>query len=173
MVAGKHRGLPDLPLLELTVTKQGIDAVAVTPQLSGERHAHGHRDPLAQGAGAHVNPGGIPHVGMSLELGPQVTQGLELLFGKVPPLGEGGVEARGAVALREDKAVALGLERIGRIDVHLLEVQVGEYLGRRERPAGVARLGRMGRCHDAATQLPRDLLKVGIVHAVSFPYGDF
>ena len=70
MVAGKHRGLPDLPLLELTVTKQGIDAVAVTPQLSGERHAHGHRDPLAQGAGAHVNPGGIPHVGMSLELRP-------------------------------------------------------------------------------------------------------
>ena len=48
VVAGEHGRLPHLPLLDLPVAQQAIDAVGVTPVLGGQCHAHGRRDSLAQ-----------------------------------------------------------------------------------------------------------------------------
>ena len=154
LVAREHGGLPDLALLDLAVTKQAVGAIGIAPVLGGERHAHGSRDALAQGAGGHVDARGIVHVGVALKVAADMAQGLEVLLGEEATLGEGRIQRGSAVALGEHEAVAVGATRVCRIDVHLLEVEVGDDVGGAERTTGVPGL----RCVRADHDPPPDLI---------------
>ena len=48
-VPGKHRRLPDLAFLDLTVTEECVYTVTVIPQLRCECHTDCRRDALAEG----------------------------------------------------------------------------------------------------------------------------
>ena len=167
LVAREHRGLPDLALLDLTVAEDGVGTVVLVPVLGGERHAHGSADALAERAGGHVDARGVVHVRVALQAAADVAQRLELLNGEEPAARENGVERGGRVALGEDEAVAVGLVGIGRVDVHVLEVQVGQDVRDGQRPAGVARLGGVNAGNDAATDLVRDASQLLVGHSAS------
>ena len=50
VVAGKHGCLPDLAFLQLAVTQQRVDPVAVLGKLCGQCHTDRCRDALSQGS---------------------------------------------------------------------------------------------------------------------------
>ena len=161
MVAGEHGRLPDLPLLDLAIAEKGVDAPRPAERLGGEGHAHGGGHALAEAAGGHVDARGVVHVGVPLKTGPDVAQGRELLLGEEAPLGENRVEAGRAVALGEDEAVTPIPRGVGRVDVHLLEVQVGHDVGCGERAAGMSGLRGVRARDDALAHLggsPSELL---------------
>ena len=107
VVVGQHKGLPNLALLDLAVTQQGVYPAVLALVLGGQSHAGGSGDTLAQRAGGHVHAGGLVHVGVSLEAAADVAQGLQLLPGEEALQGQGGVQAGGGVSLGKDEAVPL------------------------------------------------------------------
>ena len=63
-------------------------------------------------------------------------------------LGERDIERGGRVALGEDEAVSVRIERVGRIDAQRAPVGGHEQIDARQRRAEVGRLGRMRHFHD-------------------------
>ena len=61
--------------------------------------------------------------------------------GEIAPVGQGGIQARGAVALGKHKAVPIRVLGIFGIDVHFFKIQVSEDLSRGEGTSRMAGLG--------------------------------
>ena len=119
-VAGEHRGLPVLSLLELAITREHEHALRLgTIARSVEREAHGHaardRKPLAERAGADLYAWAEVAIGMTLQTAAELAERDELLMREVADLRESGIEHGGGVTLREHEAVARGVLRICRI----------------------------------------------------------
>ena len=164
LVAGKHGGLPDLAFLALTIAQQGVRAVSIAPVLSGNGHAHGGGNALAERASGHVDARGVVHVRVTLQVAANMAQRLEVLLGEEPALGEHGVQARSAMTLGKHKAVAIGLAGIGRVDVHFLKVQIGHDVGSAERTARMAGLGSVHSGDDALPYLVGNLFELFVAH---------
>ena len=66
---------------------------------------------------------------MALQVATNMAQGLKIIFGEEPALGEHGNTGRGAVTLGEDEPVAIRAARVARVDVHLLKIQIRDDIG--------------------------------------------
>ena len=143
MILGSgHGGLPDLTLGDLAVAQQGIDTVVLLRQLACQRHADGSGDALAQGAGGHVDALDVTHVGVAGVMALDGAEELQILLREEAAQGQHRVQSRRAVALGQHKAVAVRVLRVGRVDMHDVEVQRREDVHRRQAAADVA--GRSG-----------------------------
>ena len=160
MVASEHGGLPHLALLAFTVAQQGVDAVILVIQLAGKGHAHRGGDALTQRAGAHVHAGGALHVRMALEHGADVAELLQLADIEIAAVGQHRIQAGGAVALGEHKAVPVGVLGGLGVDVHLFEVEIGKDVRRGEGASRMAGLGVIHAFDDAEAYLCRGDQKV-------------
>ena len=81
---------------------------------------------------------------MSLQVRAGVAQGGQVFHGEEATVCQHRVQARRIVALAEHKAITVCHFGICGINVHLLEVQIGEHIGRRQASAGVAALCAVG-----------------------------
>ena len=81
---------------------------------------------------------------MPLEVAVDVAEGSQILHGEVAAERQGAVQAGGGVALGEDEAISLRPFGVLWVDAQLVEVQVGEQVGRGETAAGVAGFGAVG-----------------------------
>ena len=86
---------------------------------------------------------------MPLKVAVDVAEGGQILHGEVAPEGQGTVQAGGGVALGEDEAISLSPFGVLWVDAQLVEVQVGEQVGRGETAAGMAGFGAVGGSQDA------------------------
>ena len=75
----KHRSLPNLTFLDLTVAEHGIYTIVFFVKLACKRHAACSRNALSQRTGAHVDAGRALHVGVSLEHSADVAQACQLV----------------------------------------------------------------------------------------------
>ena len=169
VLGGEEERFPHFPLLDLAIAEKGVDAPRPAERLGGEGHAHGGGHALAEAAGGHVDARGVVHVGVPLKTGPDVAQGRKLLLGEEAPLGENRVEAGRAVALGEDEAVTPIPRGVGRVDVHLLEVQVGHDVGCGERAAGMSGLRGVRARDDALAHLGGSPSELLVGHWFLFP----
>ena len=78
-----------------------------------------------------------------------MAEGGQILHGEVAPEGQRAVQAGGGVALGEDEAIPVFPLGVLGVDAQLVEVQVGEQVGRGETAAGVAGFGAVGGSQDA------------------------
>ena len=78
-----------------------------------------------------------------------MAEGGQVLCGEVAPEGQRAVQAGGGVALGEDEAISLRPFGVLWVDAQLVEVQVGEQVGRGETAAGMAGFGAVGGSQDA------------------------
>src|SRR6266850_4434314 len=131
----RHRGFPDLALLDLPVAEHAIDAGRRAAQLEPERQAERDREALAQRAGGGLDARQRGPVGMALERRAELAQRDELFLGKVAGLGQHGIERRDGVALGEHDPIALGPVRPLGIVPQAAEVERGEDVDHRERAA--------------------------------------
>ncbi len=92
--AGGHGRFPDLALLGFAVADQGEDARRARREAQAHGHAGGHGQPLAQGAGGGLHPGGVQPVRVALQAGSGLAQAVEELRREKSALGQGGVEHR-------------------------------------------------------------------------------
>ena len=136
--ARQHGGLPDLPLLALPVADDRIDADGAAVQLSRHRHAHGGREPLPEAARRHIDARRAVHIAVAREVGVRTVEGVQPVEPEIAPERQRRVERRAAVPLGEDEAVAVGLLRVRRVDVHHVEIEHREDLGQREAAPDVA-----------------------------------
>src|SRR5688572_30491616 len=104
----RHRGLPHLPLLDLAVSENAVDAGGRATELETERHAERHREPFAERPGGGLDAGQRHAVGMTLQRRAQLAKRDQPLLREIAGLGHDGVERRHCVAFREDDAVAVG-----------------------------------------------------------------
>ncbi len=113
VVRGLVQGLPDGPFGHLAVAAQDPDPVRQFVQvLTGQRHADGVGQALAEGAGGHVDPG-QDRGGMALEPGPEAAvAGHQLLVGDDPDRLEDRVQQGRGVPLGEDEVIVARLIRV-------------------------------------------------------------
>src|SRR5207244_4228818 len=121
--------LPHLPLLQLAVGEQAVDAAAAAVQARAEGEADGLREALAERAAGDVEAGRALERAL-LDARPVRAVGAQLVEGVLAELVERREEHDRGVARREDEAVELGAK--------LVEVEAGEEVREREALAGVA-----------------------------------
>ena len=127
---------------------------------AGERHAVGNREALAQRTSGHVHARGIGHVGVALQVRAILAQGDEVLTREVTALGEGRVQRRRRMALREHQTVTLGIVGVLGVDVHLVKIEHRQDVGAGKRAARVAGACRSERLDDVNAKLVCDCLEV-------------
>ena len=67
VLVGKHHGLPNLALLDLTVAQKGVHPnIILAQELGALGHTAGGADALTQRAGAHIHAGHRVHIGVTL-----------------------------------------------------------------------------------------------------------
>ena len=92
-------------------------------------------------------------------------QGGQILHREKAPQCQGGIQARGGMALAQHKTIPTLPFGILGIYVHFLEIQIGEHICRGQAAAGMAGFGTMGRFDDTHAHLagshPQLLLFIG------------
>ena len=152
MIVGRcHEGLPNLALLALAVAQQGIDLAVLMLHLGTQGHAHGDGTALAQGAGGGVHAGDLLAVG---ENAVELAEILELIPADEAHLRQDRIVAGGRVALAQHETVPIGVVRVLRIHMHVVEKQASHQVCRRQGTTGVAAVGVGGHVDD----IPPDLL---------------
>ena len=87
----------------------------------GDRHTDGGGKSAAQGSGGDINTGGVTVFGMTGGLGAELTEVLQIVHGQaIAEQVQQAVHQHGAVAGREDEAVAVGPLRVCRVVLHIL-----------------------------------------------------
>src|SRR5579883_3157668 len=134
-----HERLPDLAFLQLAVAEDAIGPVILLVELGGQRHADGHRKPLAERPRGHLDARQALAVGMALQRAAELAQGHELGARKVAGVSHRRVERRAAVALGKHDAVAIGPGRILRVVLEEIGVEHGQDVDDRQRASRMAR----------------------------------
>ena len=160
-VAGKGGRLAADPLHEAAIAADRIDVEVEELEVGtvevlghpagGHRHPHRGRDPLTEGTGGGLHPGGPPVLGMTRALAAELAEvpdvveahrgfadDLVLRVHRLHPAQvEEGVEEHGGVAVAEDEPVPVRPDGIGGVEVHhVLPERVG-HGGERHRGPGV------------------------------------
>ena len=171
VLIGGHHGLPDLTLGDLAVAKNGVDTIILLCDLTGQRHADGDGDALAQRAGGHIDAGDVFHFHMAGHMAVDAAEHLEILDREEAAQRQHRVHGGGAVALGHDEAVTAGVMRVLGIDAHFGKVQVRQHVHAAHRAARMAG-GRVVHHLDAIkTRLCRvqlERLQFGLFHMNSF-----
>ncbi len=136
-VGGGHRRFPDLALLNFTVPQQGINPRGFTAQASRQGQADGLGQPLAERTGTDFDPGGFVHIGVSLQMTAEATQGFQIGGGEIAGLGEAGIKGRSRVPLGQNEAVPIFPTRVARVVPHFVKIENGQNIDRRKAPPGV------------------------------------
>ena len=117
---------PDKTLGELSVSQKSVDIdISVQDVFGRVGHSRGCGKALPERAGGEVDPGCHIHIGMTLEMGTELSERDEVLFREIPALRQYRVEAGCTVSFGKDEAVAVLSLGILRIDPHLYFVEVG------------------------------------------------
>ena len=136
-----HCGLPDNALVQLAVAENGVDLRRGLVELERHRHALSGGEALTEGASGHLDAGGV-HIGVARKAA-HTAQGGHLLNGEEALLRQIAVEHRGGVALGEHQTVAVGVVGVVCVNIHVLLIQIGEYLAHRERASRMSGLCRV------------------------------
>ena len=144
-----HGSLPDLSLLDLSVTAKCIYTVIFLIKLSCRSHSHCHREPLSQRTARHIHARNMLHIRMSLQIGSCVAQRHQILLREKSTLCKRSVKSGCRVSFGQHKPVTIRHLRILRINVQLLKVQICENICRRERSARVSRFCTVHRFYNA------------------------
>ena len=147
-MSGAHESFPNLTFLGFSVTQQGVNANALALALGTHGHAHGGGNALTQRTGGHVHTGSQIHVGVALQVAADFTQSFQIFQREEAAVGQRGIQAGGAVALGENKTVAILPLGVGRIHIHFLEIQPSEYIGSRQAAAGMTGVGTVHSIND-------------------------
>ena len=129
-VAGKHGCLPDLSLLNLTVSCQGIHPVIGMIQLPCQSHAYSCRKALAQGSAGHIHAGNMLHIRMPLQIRAHMPQRGQILHREEAPVRQRGIKPRRHMPLGQHKPVPCSILGILGIYLHLLKIKIGEEICR-------------------------------------------
>src|SRR5216117_354581 len=135
----RHRRLPHLPLLDLAVAEDAVDARRSGAELEPERHAERDRQALAERARRRLDAGQGGPVGMALEPRAELAERDELGFVEVARPRHDRVERGDGVALGEDDAVPIGPVGALRVVAQPTEVERREDIDHRERAARMPR----------------------------------
>ena len=159
-VGGSHHRLPVLALVEFTVAQQAVAAPGGAVDAGRQRQPQAERQPHAQRAAAHLDARrGAAH-DVALQLGAEAAEAGQQRGVEVAGLGQRGVEHGRRVALAQHEAVAVGpIGPGGVVAQHAAEVERRQDLDRRQRPAGVPRLGRVRHLDDVAAEALRRVLQ--------------
>ena len=125
----QHGGLPYLAFLNLAVSQKGVDPEILTVHFRAQGHAHSGGDPLSQGTGGHIHPRDVD-AGMPLQVRTKLTEGGQILRREKSPVRQCGIESRGIMSFGEHKPVPDLPVRVGRVNLHLLKIQIGEHIRR-------------------------------------------
>ena len=126
IVRGEHRRLPDLSFGKLTVAEQCVDVDVLAKILRALCHARSRRKPLTKRACRHVDAGREVHIRMPLQARADMTEGQQFLHGEKSAVRQCRIEPRCNVPLGKNKAVAVRIMRVFRIDTNFLLVEIGE-----------------------------------------------
>src|SRR5947209_18113202 len=107
-----HRGFPDLPLGQLAVPGQAVNAERMALHPRAERHPDAHREPVTKRSGAEVDASDLAHVRVVAERAVQARVVMKKRAIEEANIGQDRIETDGGVALAEDESVAL---RPGRV----------------------------------------------------------
>ncbi len=66
-------GFPDLAFLQFPIAQNDKNAVFLPLQSQAKRQTIGNGEPLPQGAGGHLDPRQLAHVGMPLQAGAKLS----------------------------------------------------------------------------------------------------
>ena len=144
-----QRAFPDNAFVDLAIAEDGVDLVILfLEQLAFHGDADGLGVAEAEGAGGGVDPGQVGGDRVPLQAAVVLAQGLEFFNGHVAAHGERRVPDRAGVALGENKAVTVLPLGVGRIEVHQIEVECGDEVGRRQRSSDVPGLGGVDHVND-------------------------
>ena len=95
---------------------------------------------------------------MTLEIGVDVPQGGQILHREKAPQCQGGIQARGGMALAQHETIPTLPFGIFGIYVHFLEIQIGEHICRGQAAAGMAGFGVVNAFDDSKSDFgSRDL----------------
>jgi len=153
IVGSGHEGLPDLALLTLTVAQQRKHLGVLALHLGAQRHTHGNRAALTQGAGGGVHTGDLLAVRVALQDAVQLPEVLELIAADKAQLCQNRVVTGGSVALAEHKTVTVRPVRIFGVDTHMVIEYAGHQLHRGQGAAGMTAAGVGGHVDDVPAHL--------------------
>ena len=156
---GEHSRFPHLAFLNLAVAQKSVYSVGVVAEFRGKSHSHCRGDTLSERSAGHIHARDMFHIRMSLKIGTQMTESLQIFFGEVSSLCQNGIQARRCVSFGEDETVAVRLLRIFGIDVHFFKIQVCKYICRRKRSARMAGFCSMDCRYDIFADFVGNLLK--------------
>ena len=111
--------------------------------LFGHGETDGVGDALAQRAGGGLNRIGEEVLWVARGARAHLAEVLQLFDGKLLIAGQvqQRIKQHGAVACRQDEAVAVGPKRVGRVELQVLLKEDGGHIGHAHRHAGVAGIG--------------------------------
>ena len=150
-MGSKHARLPDLPLLNLAVTQQGVYPVIPLLQAAGQRHAAGNGNTLPQRTRGHVHAGNSVHVGVPLQIASHFAQRHQILHGEKAPQRQRRIQAGRCVAFAQDEPIPILPLGIFRVHAQFLEIQIGEHVRSGQTAAGMSAFGRVDALNYAHT----------------------
>ena len=145
----KHESFPALAFLDLAVAQKGKDVHAGFLHLGGQRHAAGGGNALAQAAGGHIHAGHRVHVGVTFQIAAVMAQGGQVTHREKSAFCQSGIQSGGAVALGQNKPIPQGVLRVFGVDVHNLDIQIGQHIGGRQTSAGMSAFCAVRRFNDS------------------------
>jgi hypothetical protein len=97
---------------------------------------------------------------MALQMAAEPAQGLEIVPREIARPGETGVERRRRVPLGEHEPVAVLPARVTRVVPHLVKIEDGQHVDRRQAASGVPGAGEIQHLEDVHAQVPGGFGKV-------------
>ncbi len=150
VVGRAHQRLPVAALLHLAVTGDDERPSRPSGELRADRGADADGQTVPERTRVRLDPGDLVPVGMSVQRGERGHERAQLVGGEVAGCGEGRIERRGAVPLRQDEPVAGVPGRLVGADVEDAEEECGQDVGDGEVAADVPEAGLRDHPYDTA-----------------------
>jgi hypothetical protein len=113
------------------------------------------------------------HIGVTLEIGRSLAEGLEVFYGEEASVSKSGVKTGSAVSLGENETVAVSLLGICGIDIHFFEVEISEHISDGKASARMTAVCRINCVDDPYADLTGNFSKFGFslnVHCKTIPF---
>ena len=97
--SGKHRCLPDLSFLDLTVAQKGKYPIIFSVHFSGQRHTNSCGNSLSKRTAGHIYARNVFHIRMALQIRAQMTQSYKILLREITSLCQCRIKSRRVMTL--------------------------------------------------------------------------
>ena len=134
-VSCPHSSLPDLSLLNLTISGQGVYTIVLVIKFSGCCHTYCSRNSLPQRSTGHINARNMLHIRMSLQIRTCMAQCHKIFLREKSALCKCGIISRCYMSFGQYKTVTILHLRVLWINIHLFEIQICKNICRRQRSA--------------------------------------